>query len=73
MDRWSVAHAHNRLSKAGLITPLVSDSGEPYILRVGKDMEPVYWLSSDNSYMTPGLAFWQRLRDAVDQADLASL
>lgn len=73
VDRWSVSHAYNRLVRVGLVPPLTGAEGVELVLRANAQLEPCYWNSIDDTIMTPGLSFWLRLRDAVDQAELDSL
>jgi hypothetical protein len=73
MDTWSVAHRYNKLVKAGLATPLTGIDGVQYILRADENFEPVWWHPVDDTYLKPGLVYWQKVSETVDQSDLDNL
>ncbi len=73
IDRWSLVHQFNKLVKQGLASPITGPDGSVYIVRIGPDTEPVFWLPSDDSVMNPGALWWSQFREIVDKADLDSL
>jgi hypothetical protein len=73
IDRWATVHAWQKLVKQGRAKPLTAADGTEYIVRISADFEPVFWCCTDDSYMAPGLFWWEKLRDAVDQAELDGL